>query len=56
MEIAKSARALGTKLDGYDAGAESECAKAMAEAERVLRELSSPHPGCADQIPDAQVP
>ncbi len=40
MEIAKSVRALGTKLDGYNAGAESECAKAMAEAERVLRELS----------------
>jgi hypothetical protein len=40
MEIAKSARALGTKLDGYNAGAESECEKAMAEAERVLRELS----------------
>ena len=40
MEIAKSARALGTKLDGYNAGADSECAKAMAEAERVLRELS----------------
>jgi hypothetical protein len=46
MEIAKSARALGTKLDGYNAGAESECAKAMAEAERVLRELSLSAP-CA---------
>ena len=46
MEIAKSARALGTKLDGYSAGVESECAKAMAEVERVLRELSLSAP-CA---------
>jgi hypothetical protein len=46
-----SARALdlgrgGTKLDGYDAGADSECARAMAEA--VLRELSFTGP-CAGQ-------
>ena len=46
MEIAKSARALGTKFDEYNAGAESECAKAMAEVERVLRELSLSAP-CA---------
>jgi hypothetical protein len=46
MEIAKSARALGTKLDAYNAGAEFECAKAMAEVERVLRELSLSAP-CA---------
>ena len=46
MEIAKSARALGTKLDGYNAGTESECAKAMAEVEGVLRELSLSAP-CA---------
>jgi hypothetical protein len=29
-----------TKLDGYGRGAESACARAMAEAERVLRETS----------------
>jgi len=39
METAKSARALETNLDGYDPGADSECARAMAEA--VLRELSA---------------
>ena len=46
MEIAKSAQALGTNLDGYNAVAESECEKAMAEAGRVLRELSisAPYP------------
>ena len=44
MEIAKSARGLGTNLDGYNAVAESECEKAMAEAGRVLRELSIPAP------------
>ena len=46
MEIAKSARGLGTHLDGYNAVAESECEKAMAEAGRVLRELSisAPYP------------
>jgi hypothetical protein len=38
METAKSARALETNLDGYDVGADSECARAMAEA--VLCELS----------------
>jgi hypothetical protein len=38
METAKSARALETTLNGYDAGADSERARAMAEA--VLRELS----------------
>ena len=49
MEIPKVARArdLGaqkarvqTKLDEYGRGAESACARAMAEAERVLRETS----------------
>lgn len=46
MEIAKSAQAMGTNLDGYNAVAESECEKAMAEAGRVLRELSisAPYP------------
>src|SRR3954452_6818298 len=46
MEIAKSAQALGTNLDGYNAIAEFECEKAMAEAGRVLRELSisAPYP------------
>src|SRR5262249_18876445 len=44
MEIA--ARALGTNLDGCDPGAESECARAMAEA--VLRELSLTGP-CTSQ-------
>lgn len=46
MEIAKSARGLGTNLDGYNAAAESESEKAMAEAGRVLRELSisAPYP------------
>ena len=46
MEIAKSAQGLGTNLDGYNAVAESECEKAMAEAGRVLRELSisAPYP------------
>jgi hypothetical protein len=29
-----------TKLDEYGRGAESACARAMAEAERVLREIS----------------
>src|SRR5262245_25996203 len=38
METAKSTRTLETNLDGYDAGTDSECARAMAEA--VLRELS----------------
>src|SRR5262245_19764649 len=38
METAKSTGALETDLDGYDAGADSECARAMAEA--VLCELS----------------
>jgi hypothetical protein len=42
METAKSARALETNLDGYDPGADSECARAMAEA--VLRELSTNAP------------
>ncbi len=44
--IAKSARGLGTNLDGYNAVAESECEKGMAEAGRVLRELSisAPYP------------
>ena len=42
METAKSARALETNLDGYDPGADSECARAMAEA--VLRELSANAP------------
>ena len=37
---AQPQRPVETKLDEYDAGAEPECAKAMAEAERVLRELS----------------
>src|SRR5262245_29246448 len=64
-----SARALdlgrgGTKLDGYDAGADSECARAMAEA--VLRELSltapctrqsnSGRPNSVDQKPSEQSP
>ncbi len=49
MEIPKVARArnLGaqkarvrTKLDEYGRGAEFACARAMAEAERVLREIS----------------
>jgi hypothetical protein len=49
MEIVKSVRAwnleppkrsVKAKLDASGAGAESQCAKAMAEAERVLRELS----------------
>ena len=62
-----SARALdlgrgGTNLDGYDAGADSECARAMAEA--VLRELSltgpwtrqsnPAHPSSVDQKPSGQ--
>jgi hypothetical protein len=46
MEIAKSLQALGTNLDGCNAVADSECQKAMAEAGRVLRELSisAPYP------------
>ena len=49
MEIPKVARArnleaqkgrVPTKLDEYGRGAESACARAMAEAERVLRETS----------------
>src|SRR5262245_2171833 len=46
MAFAKAARALETNLDGYDAGGESECARAMAEA--VLRELSLTGP-CTSQ-------
>ena len=55
MEIAKSVRAwnlkpwkrsVNAKLDPSDAGAESQCAKARAEAERVLRELSLSAPAC----------
>jgi hypothetical protein len=42
METVKSARTLETNLDGYDPGADSECARAMAEA--VLRELSANAP------------
>src|SRR5262245_21695178 len=62
METAKSARALETSLDGYDPGADSECARAMAEA--VLRELSLTgpwtrqsnlaHPSSVDQKPSGQ--
>ena len=49
MEMPKVARArnleaqkarVRTKLDEYGRGAESACARAMAEAERVLRETS----------------
>ena len=49
MEIPKVARArtleaqkgrVSTKLDEYARGAESACARAMAEAERLLREIS----------------
>jgi hypothetical protein len=49
-----------TNLDGYGSGAESNCARAMAEAESVLRELSSsrasganrvPRPDTADEMP-----
>src|SRR5262245_2603768 len=54
METAKSARALETNLDGYE-GADSECARAMAEA--VLRELSltapcthRSDPGCPSSV------
>src|SRR5262245_7940648 len=46
METAKSVRALETSLDGYDASADSECARAMAEA--VLRELTLTGP-CTSQ-------
>jgi hypothetical protein len=53
MEIPKVARAgkleaqkarVRTKLDEYGRGAESACARAMAEAERVLRETSAVAP------------
>src|SRR5262245_59617725 len=64
MGTAKSARALETRLDGYDVGADSECARAMAEA--VLRELSltarctrqsNPgRPSFEDEKPRAQSP
>jgi hypothetical protein len=40
MEIASEGQPVDTKLDGDGAGAKSECANALAEAERVLRELS----------------
>jgi hypothetical protein len=60
MDIAKSPRALETNLDGYDAGADSECARAMAEA--VLRELSlaahrprHSNPSSVDEKPSSQV-
>jgi hypothetical protein len=36
-----------TKVEVYDQGAESACARAMAQAERVLREISVIAP-CAD--------
>jgi hypothetical protein len=62
METAKSTGTLETNLDGYDAGADSECARAMAEA--VLRELSltrpwtrqsnPAHPSSVDQKPNEQ--
>jgi hypothetical protein len=51
MAFTESARALGARLDGYNAGAESECAKAMAEAERVLRELSLTAPSTRQSNP-----
>jgi hypothetical protein len=64
MDIAKSARALETNLDGYDGGTDSECARAMAEA--VLRELSANAPctrqssprgsSSVDQKPSEQSP
>jgi hypothetical protein len=55
MEIAKSVhpwnlepqkRSVKAKLDASGADVESQCAKAMAEAERVLRELSLSAPAC----------
>jgi hypothetical protein len=55
MEIAKSVRAwnleprkrsVKAKPDASGADVESQCAKAMAEAERVLRELSLSAPAC----------
>ena len=62
MDTAKSTGTLETNLDGYDAGADSECATAMAEA--VLRELSltaswtrqstSGRPSSADENPSEQ--
>ena len=39
-DLAPERQPVDTKLDGYGAGAKSECANALAEAERVLRELS----------------
>src|SRR5262245_3062947 len=61
METAKSARALETNLDGYDPGADSECARAMAEA--VLRELSltatcarQSNPGPSSSVDSEQSP
>src|SRR5262245_29730742 len=50
MEIAARALDLGTNLNGYDAGADSERARAMAEA--VLRELSG-CPSSVDEKPSA---
>jgi hypothetical protein len=40
-----------TNLGGYGPGAESNCARAMAEAESVLRELSSPRASDANRVP-----
>jgi len=51
METAKSARALETNLDGCDPGADSECARAMAEA--VLRELSLTAPESSSRDPSS---
>jgi hypothetical protein len=42
-----------TKLDGYGRGAESACARAMAEAERVLRETSVVAPWTHFDLPFA---
>jgi hypothetical protein len=49
MEIAARALELGTNLDGCDPGADSECARAMAEA--VLRELSLTGPSTSQTHP-----
>jgi hypothetical protein len=39
-----------TNLGGYGPGAESNCARAMAEAESVLRELSSSRASGANRV------
>jgi len=62
-DLEEQKRHVSTKLDEYARGAESACARAMAEAERLLREISvvAPWTHCSlnplrDRLVDPDVP